>query len=97
MKKRSSEEFVKSLPKLKGNEKASPLLKKTIAVVDGKKSAETALIEPKKNEVVKYVGYVKTTNEKFWDWVESKPWGKWIALGAVTIFIIAVAYWGIKQ
>lgn len=97
MKKRTSEEFVKSLPKIDGKKKASPLLSKTAKVFNGKASAETALIEPKKNEVVKYVGYVKTKNEKFWDWVESKPWGRWVVLGLAVVFVTAVAYWGIKQ
>lgn len=77
--------------------KASPLLKKTIKVFNGKASGETALIEPKKTDDIKYVGYVKTLNDKFFDAIESKKTWSYVALGITAAFIVAVAYWGIKQ
>lgn len=97
MKKRTSEEFVKGLPKLTGKEKASPHLKKTIKVFNGKATGETALIEPKKNDDIKFVGHVKSMNEKFFDMIESKKTWSYVALGLTAAFIVAVAYWGIKQ
>lgn len=97
MKKRTSEDFVKGLPKLDGKKTASPLLRKTIKVAEGKAGAETALIEPKKSDKIKYVGHVKTANEKFFDFMESKtPWAV-LGIAAATAFIALVAYWGIKQ
>jgi hypothetical protein len=97
MKKKSSTDFVKSLPKITGNEKASPHLKKTIKVFNGEATGETALIEPTKKDVVKYVGHVKTLNERFFDKIESKKTWSIVALAITTAFIVAVAYWGIKQ
>lgn len=97
MKKETSADFVKSLPKLTGKEKASPHLKKTIRVFNEKAGAETALIEPKKNEDIKYVGYVKTLNDKFFDAMENKKVWSYVALGIAAAFVVAVAYWGIKQ
>ncbi len=97
MKKTSSSDFVKSLPKLTGKEKASPLLKRTIKVTEGKASAETALIEPKKTDEIKYVGYVKTLNDKFFDAIENKKTWSYVALAVATAFVVVVAYWGIKQ
>jgi hypothetical protein len=76
---------------------ASSLLKKTAKVFNEKASAETALIEPKKNEPFRHVLYVKTLNDKFLDAIESKKLWSYVALGATAVFIIAVAYWGIKQ
>ena len=97
MKKTSSTDFVKSLPKLTGKEKASPHLKRTIKVFNEKAGAETALIEPKKGEDIKYVGYVKTLNDKFFDAIENKKTWSYVALALATAFVVAVAYWGIKQ
>jgi hypothetical protein len=96
LKKRTSKDFVKSLPKITGNEKASPLLKKTIAVVNGKAGGETALIEDRQKKL-KPSNHVVTVNEKFWNWFESRPWGMWVAYTFATALIVAVAYWGIKQ
>lgn len=97
MKTKTPEDFVKGLPKLKGTEKASPHLKKTIRVFNGKASAETALVEPSKTEKLRYVGHVKTLNDKFFDAIENKQLWSYVALGLTAAFIVAVAYWGITQ
>lgn len=95
MKKRTSEDFVKSLPAIDGTKKASPHLKKTIKVFNGKAGGETAMIEPPKNE--KLVIHGKTKTDKFFDYFEShKPWAA-IGIALCTAFVAAVAYWGIKQ
>lgn len=77
--------------------KAQPLTKKTVKVFNGEASAETALIEPTKKDDIKYVGHIKSTNEKFFDWVESRPSGQWIVLAIAVAFVTAVMYWGIQQ
>lgn len=77
-------------------ERAKPLTKKTIEAVNGKRPIEDALIVPPKSKLV-HSNHVKSLNEKFWDWLESKPWGTWLVLGVAVLFVTAVAYWGIKQ
>lgn len=76
--------------------KASAKTKKAIRFYNGKIPA-TDLLEEVGTKKFQVSNHVATANEKFFNWIESKPWGKWIALTAVTALIVAVAYWGIKQ
>lgn len=76
--------------------KASPATKKAIAFFEGKKSAIDMLEMDKRKKLV-HSGYVKTKTDKFFEWIEQAPVGKWVALTAATALVVAVAYWGIKQ
>lgn len=76
--------------------KASAKTRKAIRFFNGKIPA-TELLEEVGTKKFKPSQHITTANEAFFNWIESKPWGKWIALTAVTALIVAVAYWGIKQ
>lgn len=76
--------------------KASPKTKAAIDFFNDKKSAVDMLEADKRRKFV-HSGYTKTRVDHAFEWVESQPWGKWIVFALATAFIVAVAYWGIKQ
>jgi len=76
--------------------KASPKTKAAIAFFEGKKSA-VDLIETDRRRKFVHSGYTKTKVDHFFEWVEKQPWGMWAVYALATAFIVAVAYWGIKQ
>lgn len=79
-------------PKLK----PSPKTKAAIDFFNGKKSA-VDLIETDKRRKFVHSGYTKTKVDHAFEWIESQPWGKWLVFAVATAFVVAVAYWGIKQ
>ena len=76
--------------------KASPQTKKAIASFNDKKPA-VDLLEIERQKKFVHSGYTKTKVDEFFEWVESQPWGKWAVFALATAFVVAVAYWGIKQ
>lgn len=76
--------------------KASPKTKAAIAFFEGKKSA-VDLIETDRRRKFVHSGYTKTKVDHFFEWVEKQPWGMWLVYAVATAFVVAVAYWGIKQ
>lgn len=76
--------------------KASPKTKAAIDFFNDKKSAVDLLESDKRRKFV-HSGYTKTKADYFFEWVEKQPWGMWLAYAVATAFIVAVAYWGIKQ
>lgn len=75
---------------------ASPATKKAIRFFNGKTPA-TDLLESPKASKFHHSGGAKSLNDKFFDMIESKKLWSVVALGITTAFIVAVAYWGIKQ
>lgn len=76
--------------------RAKPLTKTTIEALNGERPIEDAIIMPKKSKLELSNG-AKTLGDKFFDWFESQPWGKVVVFGLCVLFVVAVAYWGIKQ
>lgn len=76
--------------------KASPKTKAAIAFFNDKKSA-IDLIETDKRKKFVHSGYTKTKVDHAFEWIEKQPWGKWVVFAVATAFVVAVAYWGIKQ
>lgn len=76
--------------------KASAKTKAAIAFFNDKKPA-TDLLEVERQKKFVHSGYTKTKVDHFFEWVEAQPWGKWAVFALATAFVVAVAYWGIKQ
>lgn len=91
--KKKSEPASKTVPL---ETKASPKTKAAIAFFEGKKSA-VDLIETDRRRKFVHSGYTKTKVDHFFEWVEKQPWGNWVVFAVATAFVVAVAYWGIKQ
>lgn len=41
--------------------------------------------------------YHSKLNDKFFDWTDEAPIGKWFMLSLETLLVVAIAYWMIKQ
>lgn len=76
--------------------KASPKTKAAIDFFNDKKSPVDMLETDRRRKFV-HSGYTKTKVDYFFEWVEKQPWGKWVVFAVATAFVVAVAYWGIKQ
>ena len=76
--------------------KASPKTKAAIDFFNDKKPA-TDLLETDRRRKFVHSGYTKTKVDHFFEWIEAQPWGKWLVFAVATAFVVAVAYWGIKQ
>ena len=70
-----------------------------IAFFNGKKPA-TALIQQedgRKTRKLQYSNHVKTANEKFFDFIEDRKFGSYLALGVTAAVVIAAVYWMMHQ
>ncbi len=76
---------------------ASKKTRDAIAFFNDKKPATALLEQPDGRKKVKYVGHVKTANEKFFDFIEDRKFGSYLALGITAAVVIAVVYWMMHQ
>jgi hypothetical protein len=78
---------------------ASKKTRDAIAFFNDKKPATALIEEPdgRKTRKLQYVGHVKTANEKFFDFIEDRKFGSYLALGITAAVVIAVVYWMMHQ
>jgi hypothetical protein len=75
--------------------KASKQTKDAIDLFNGKKRGEEVLLVPDGRTTRKFQhsGYVKTANDKFWEFVEDRKVGSIIVLGITTAIVSFAVYW----
>lgn len=77
--------------------RASKKTAKAIRFYNGKIPATDLLEESKASKKLRITPPRNSVSDKFFNWLEDAPIGKWVGLALTTAFIVAVAYWGIKQ
>ncbi len=75
-----------------------PIKRDTKAAIDmfNEKRSAASMVKDDSPKKLKASGYIKTANDKFFDYIETDG-GKHIALLITVAVITAVAYWLIKQ
>ena len=74
---------------------ASKKTRDAIAFFNDKKPASDLLEKPDGRTTRKFqhLGYVKTANDKFWEFVEDRKVGSIIVLGITTAIVSFAVYW----
>jgi len=75
---------------------ASPQTKKAVKFFQDKAPASD-LLEDTGSKKPSFQVHTNTLNDKFFNFIDNKEVGKWLALGITTAVIVAIAYWGIRQ